>query len=97
MDAELMQLLALKVVYALLMVSVVMTIAGYTVLAERKVCAWMQGRVGPNRTVLPIIGFIPMPVSKIGRGVWQRMQSPWANLPVAKRGSVSVKARPWVF
>ncbi len=59
MDAELMQLLALKVIYALLMVSVVMTIAGYTVLAERKVCAWMQGRVGPNRTVLPIIGSIP--------------------------------------
>ena len=60
MDAELMQLLALKVIYALLMVSVVMTIAGYTVLAERKVSAWMQGRVGPNRTVLPIIGFIPI-------------------------------------
>ena len=59
MDAELMQLLALKVIYALLMVSVVMTIAGYTVLAERKVSAWMQGRVGPNRTVLPIIGSIP--------------------------------------
>ena len=60
MDAEIMQLLALKVIYALLMVSVVMTIAGYTVLAERKVCAWMQGRVGPNRTVLPIIGIIPI-------------------------------------
>ena len=60
MDAELIQMLALKVTYAVVMVSVVMSIAGYTVLAERKVCAWMQGRVGPNRTVLPFVSAIPI-------------------------------------
>src|SRR5262245_27906661 len=38
-----------------------------------------------------------MPVSKIGRGVWQRMQSLWSKLPVASRTSGSVKARPCVF
>ena len=37
-----------------------MTMAGYSVLAERKVSAWMQGRVGPNRTVLPLVGSIPI-------------------------------------
>jgi NADH-quinone oxidoreductase subunit H len=50
----------LKVVYALMMVGAVMTMAGYSVLAERKVSAWMQGRVGPNRTVLPFVQSIPL-------------------------------------
>jgi len=59
MDPQTIQMLALKVLYSLLLIGAVMTIAGYTVLAERKVCAWMQGRVGPNRTVLPIVGAIP--------------------------------------
>lgn len=49
----------LKVFFALVMVGAVMTMAGYSVLAERKVSAWMQGRVGPNRTVLPFIEYIP--------------------------------------
>lgn len=42
------------------MIAVVMTLAGYAVLAERKVSAWIQGRVGPNRTALPIIKNIPV-------------------------------------
>ena len=58
-DIELVQLIALKVIFAFLMVGAVMTMAGYSVLAERKVSAWMQGRVGPNRTVLPLVGYIP--------------------------------------
>ena len=43
----------IKIAFASAMVGAVMTLAGYSVLAERKVSAWMQGRVGPNRTVLP--------------------------------------------
>ena len=57
---EIWQILAIKVVFALMMIGAVMTMAGYSVLAERKVSAWMQGRVGPNRTVLPIIGSVPV-------------------------------------
>ncbi len=60
LDAELFQLFALKLFYALLVVGVVMSLAGYSVLAERKVCAWMQGRVGPNRTALPFVAAIPL-------------------------------------
>lgn len=50
----------LLVVKALIVLSVVMTLAGYSVLAERKVAAWVQGRVGPNRTQIPIIGSLPV-------------------------------------
>lgn len=60
MDLELLQVLLLKCLFAFLMVSVVMSMAGYSVLAERKVSAWMQGRVGPNRTVLPLVGYVPL-------------------------------------
>ena len=42
-DLEIVQLVALKALFALLMVGAVMTMAGYSVLAERKVSAWMQG------------------------------------------------------
>lgn len=45
---------------ALLVLSVVMSLAGYAVLAERKVASWVQGRVGPNRTQIPILGSIPV-------------------------------------
>ena len=58
-DFELVQIVVLKLFFAFMMVGAVMTMAGYSVLAERKVSAWMQGRVGPNRTVLPMIGSIP--------------------------------------
>tara|TARA_B100000989_G_scaffold298863_1_gene290566 strand:+ start:6109 stop:7239 length:1131 start_codon:yes stop_codon:yes gene_type:complete len=57
---EIWQILAIKVVFALMMIGAVMTMAGYSVLAERKVSALMQGRLGPNRTVLPIIGSVPI-------------------------------------
>jgi len=57
---ELWQIVVVKVIFALMMIGAVMTMAGYSVLAERKVSAWMQGRVGPNRTVLPFVGHIPL-------------------------------------
>ena len=57
---ELWQIVVVKVIFALMMIGAVMTMAGYSVLAERKVSAWMQGRVGPNRTVLPCVGHIPL-------------------------------------
>lgn len=59
-DFEIIQVVAVKLTFAFLMVGAVMTMAGYSVLAERKVSAWMQGRVGPNRTVLPLVGSVPV-------------------------------------
>ncbi len=44
---------------ALILIGAVMTIAGYTVLLERKASAWIQGRLGPNRTTLPLVSWIP--------------------------------------
>jgi NADH-quinone oxidoreductase subunit H len=43
-----------------LMISVVMGCAAYAVLLERKVAAVIQGRPGPNRTQIPIIGSLPV-------------------------------------
>ena len=72
LDIELVQLIALKIIFAFMMVGAVMTMAGYSVLAERKVSAWMQGRVGPNRTVLPLVGYVPMFGSLLkGLGMFQ--------------------------
>jgi NADH-quinone oxidoreductase subunit H len=47
------------VVKALAMIIVVMSLAGYSVLAERKIAGWIQGRPGPNRTTIPLLGNIP--------------------------------------
>lgn len=52
--------LLLKVFFALGVIITVMAIAGHSVLAERKVSGWMQGRVGPNRAKIPILGDIPL-------------------------------------
>ncbi|MBC2595835.1 NADH-quinone oxidoreductase subunit H [Ruficoccus amylovorans] len=50
----------LKVIYAVLVVVVTMTIAGYSVMAERKIASWIQGRIGPNRAAIPGISDIPV-------------------------------------
>ncbi|WPJ95326.1 complex I subunit 1 family protein [Coraliomargarita algicola] len=50
----------MPIVYAILMISVFMGLCSYSVLAERKVSSWIQGRVGPNRTRLPLIGHLPI-------------------------------------
>jgi len=43
----------------LILILIVMTIAGYSVLLERKASAWIQGRLGPNRTSHPLIAWFP--------------------------------------
>lgn len=64
----------LHIVYAVAMISVVMTMAGYSVLAERKVSSWIQGRVGPNRTALPFVSSIPViGPFVVGLGLFQPM------------------------
>jgi len=50
----------LRIVFAIVMIVVVMSLAGYSVLIERKVSSWVQGRVGPNRTTIPWIHAIPL-------------------------------------
>jgi NADH-quinone oxidoreductase subunit H len=47
-------------IFALVVIGVLMTLCAYTVLAERKVCSWIQNRVGPNRTQLPILAYLPV-------------------------------------
>lgn len=44
----------------LILIGVVMTCAAYAVLLERKVSGAAQGRTGPNRTQIPLIGGIPL-------------------------------------
>ncbi|RME68689.1 MAG: NADH-quinone oxidoreductase subunit NuoH [Verrucomicrobia bacterium] len=44
----------------LIVIVVVMTVCMYSVLAERKVSSWIQGRLGPNRTSIPLLGNIPV-------------------------------------
>jgi len=59
----------LPIWYAMTLVTVVMTIAGYSVLAERKISSRIQGRLGPNRTAIPILSDIPVigpALTKIG-------------------------------
>jgi NADH-quinone oxidoreductase subunit H len=38
----------------------VLTMVAYAVLAERKISAWIQDRVGPNRTAPPLALKIPV-------------------------------------
>ncbi len=54
--------------------AVTMTIVAYAVLAERKISAFIQDRVGPNRTALPGISSIPFIGPLLVRwGIWQPM------------------------
>lgn len=52
--------IAITVAKALAFIFAVMSIAGYAVLAERKIAGWIQNRPGPNRTSLPFIKAIPL-------------------------------------
>ena len=52
--------IVLPIGLSLTMISVFMGLCSYSVLAERKVSSWIQGRVGPNRTRLPLLGHLPI-------------------------------------
>ena len=53
-------------------VAVLLTMVAYAVLVERKVSAFIQDRVGPNRVALPLIGSIPVLGPFLTRlGIWQ--------------------------
>ncbi|HVU39078.1 MAG TPA: complex I subunit 1 family protein [Opitutales bacterium] len=44
----------------LIVIVVLMSMCAYAVLAERKISSWIQNRVGPNRTQLPILAYVPV-------------------------------------
>jgi NADH-quinone oxidoreductase subunit H len=52
--------LLLRAIAAITMMSVVLGMANLSVLLERKASAWIQGRVGPNRTNIPFVAMIPV-------------------------------------
>ena len=53
-------------------IGVLLTMVAYSVLVERKVSAFIQDRVGPNRVTLPLIGSIPILGPFLAKcGIWQ--------------------------
>ncbi len=53
-------------------VAILLGMVAYSVLAERKVSAFIQNRVGPNRVTLPLIGSIPFLGPLLASwGIWQ--------------------------
>jgi len=52
--------LIFTVVKIVIVLTLLHTIAGYAVLAERKISAWIQDRVGPNRCAPPFMKFVPV-------------------------------------
>jgi NADH-quinone oxidoreductase subunit H len=53
-------------------VGILLTMVAYIVLVERKVSAFIQDRLGPNRVALPLIGSIPVLGPFLTKlGIWQ--------------------------
>ncbi|MBM3845015.1 MAG: NADH-quinone oxidoreductase subunit NuoH [Verrucomicrobia bacterium] len=52
--------------------AVLLPMVAYSVLAERKISAFIQDRVGPNRVALPLLGSVPVLGPFLTRlGIWQ--------------------------
>ncbi|HEY3761411.1 MAG TPA: NADH-quinone oxidoreductase subunit NuoH [Verrucomicrobiae bacterium] len=49
-----------SVVKIAIVIGAVQTFAAYAVLAERKISAWIQDRVGPNRVAPPFMKYVPI-------------------------------------
>ncbi|HTV61057.1 MAG TPA: NADH-quinone oxidoreductase subunit NuoH [Verrucomicrobiae bacterium] len=49
-----------SVVKVAIVIGAVQTFAAYAVLAERKISAWIQDRVGPNRVAPPFVKYLPV-------------------------------------
>jgi NADH-quinone oxidoreductase subunit H len=47
-------------VKGLAVIAVLFPLAAACSMAERKICAWIQGRPGPNRTIVPWLAWIPV-------------------------------------
>jgi NADH-quinone oxidoreductase subunit H len=43
----------------LIAIAIIIPIAGACSMAERKISAWIQGRPGPNRAIVPWVAYIP--------------------------------------
>src|ERR1700753_3166161 len=66
------QFLIATVLKIAIVIGVLLTMVAYSVLVERKVSAFIQDRVGPNRVSLPLIGSIPVIGPFLTRlGIWQ--------------------------
>ena len=49
-----------SVVKVAVVIGVLLTLVAYSVLAERKIAAWIQDRPGPNRAAPPFVKYIPV-------------------------------------
>jgi NADH-quinone oxidoreductase subunit H len=54
------QMILWTIVKITIVLTLLHTIAGYAVLAERKISAWIQDRVGPNRAAPPFMKYVPV-------------------------------------
>src|SRR6185503_16981212 len=64
--------IAFTLIKIVCVIGAVLTMFAYAVLAERKISAFIQDRVGPNRVALPLIGAVPVLGPFLTRlGFWQ--------------------------